>query len=147
MISIKLQSNFIEITLWLGCFPVNWLHIFRIRFLKNTSGGQLLKKYCYEHPGFLKTHIQVNLCVVFTEYQKQSPGMFSKKSVLKNFGKFTRKQLCQSLFFSKVAYNFIRKETLTQAFSYRFCGIFKKRFFIEHSWKRVLEKFVKWSFP
>ena len=72
--------------------------------------------------------------------------MFSKKSVLKNFGKFTRKQLCQSLFFSKVAYNFIRKETLTQAFSYRFCGIFKKRFFIEHSWKRVLEEICEMIF-
>ena len=41
-ILIKLQSNFIEITLWHGCSPVNLLHIFKIPFPKNTSGGLLL---------------------------------------------------------------------------------------------------------
>ena len=41
-ISIKLQSNFIEITLWHGCSPVNWLHIFRTSFPKKTAGGLLL---------------------------------------------------------------------------------------------------------
>ena len=42
-ISIKLQSNFIEITLRHGCSPVNLLHIFRIPFPRNTSGRFLLK--------------------------------------------------------------------------------------------------------
>ena len=42
MISTKLLSNFIEITLRLGCSPVNLLHIFRTPFLKNTSGWLLL---------------------------------------------------------------------------------------------------------
>ena len=32
----EVQSNFIEITLWHGCSPVNLLHIFRTPFLKNT---------------------------------------------------------------------------------------------------------------
>ena len=41
-ISIKLLCNFIEITLWHGCSPVNLLNIFRTRFSKNTSGGLLL---------------------------------------------------------------------------------------------------------
>ena len=40
--SIKLQSNFIEITLQRGCSLVNLLHIFRTPFLKNTSGRLLL---------------------------------------------------------------------------------------------------------
>ena len=43
-ISIKFQRNFIEITYWHGCSPVNLLHIFRNPFLKNTSGWLLLKK-------------------------------------------------------------------------------------------------------
>ena len=43
-ISIKLQSNFIEITLQNGCSPVNLLHIFRRSFPKNTSGRLL--GYC-----------------------------------------------------------------------------------------------------
>ena len=42
VISIKLQSNFIEITLGCGCSPVNLLHIFRTLFPKNTSGRLFL---------------------------------------------------------------------------------------------------------
>ena len=42
-ISIKLQSNFIEIRLRHGCSPVNLLHIFRTPFLEDTSGWLLLK--------------------------------------------------------------------------------------------------------
>ena len=42
-ISIKLQSNFIEIALRDGCSPVNLLHIFRTYFPKNTSGRLLLQ--------------------------------------------------------------------------------------------------------
>ena len=41
-ISVKLQSNFIEITRRYGCSPVNLLHISRIPFFKNTSGSLLL---------------------------------------------------------------------------------------------------------
>ena len=42
VISIKLQSNFIQITLQHRCSPVNLLHIFRTLFLKNTIWGLLL---------------------------------------------------------------------------------------------------------
>ena len=42
MVSIKLQSSFIEITLGHGCSPVRLLHIFGTLFLKNTSGRLLL---------------------------------------------------------------------------------------------------------
>ena len=42
MISIKLQSNFIEITRRHGCSPVNLLHFFRTPFPMNTSEGLLL---------------------------------------------------------------------------------------------------------
>ena len=41
-ISIKLQSNYIEIALRHECSPVNLLHIFRTPFPKNTFGGLLL---------------------------------------------------------------------------------------------------------
>ena len=33
------QSNFIEIALWNGCFPVNFLHIFRTSFPKTPVEG------------------------------------------------------------------------------------------------------------
>ena len=42
VISIKLQSNFIQITLRHGCSPVNLLHVFRTLFTKNTSRWLLL---------------------------------------------------------------------------------------------------------
>ena len=42
LISIKLQSNFIEITLRHGCFPVNLLHIVRTPYPRNTFGWLLI---------------------------------------------------------------------------------------------------------
>ena len=53
-----------------------------------------------------------------------------KKCGLENFAKFTRKDLCQSLFFNKVA-GLMKKETLAQVFSYEFCVIFKSSFLTE----------------
>ena len=44
VILIKLQSNFIEITLRHRYFPVNLLHIFRTPFPRNTIGGLLLNR-------------------------------------------------------------------------------------------------------
>ena len=43
VISIKLQSDFIEVTLRHRCSPVNLLHIFTTILPKNASGGLLLK--------------------------------------------------------------------------------------------------------
>ena len=43
VVSIKLQSNFIEIILLHGCSPV-LLHIFRTPFSRNTSGWLLLQR-------------------------------------------------------------------------------------------------------
>ena len=44
--SCWLLYSFIEITLRHGCSPVNWLHIFRRPFHKNTSGGLLPTSWC-----------------------------------------------------------------------------------------------------
>ena len=50
LVSIKLQSNFIEIKLWYGCFLVNLLLVFRTSFLWTPPDGcfWLLQNYdCY----------------------------------------------------------------------------------------------------
>ena len=39
----------------------------------------------------------------YTRYRSSLPEVFYKKGVLRNFAKFKRKNLCQSLFFNKVA--------------------------------------------
>ena len=54
----------------------------------------------------------------------------SSRGVLRNFAKFAGKHLCQGVFFK--ACNFIKKETLVQAFSCEFCEISMNAFYIEH---------------
>ena len=55
---------------------------------------------------------------LFIELRRQSKSsllnLFCKKGVLENFAKFTRKHLCQSLFF---LFYFIKKDTLAQVSS------------------------------
>ena len=52
-----------------------------------------------------------------------------RKGVLRNFKKFTAKQLCQSLYFHKVA-----GLILAQVFSCEFCKISENTFFTERLW-------------
>ena len=47
-ISMKLQSNLVEIGLWCGCSPVGFLRIFGVTFPENTSGRLLLLFYFYK---------------------------------------------------------------------------------------------------
>ena len=73
-----------------NCFhnPIGWRsfnYIFQLNF------------WCFKD-SYLSEHL------VFTPtetwyWQKKPTGMFCKKGVLKNFGKFTGKHLCQSLFY------------------------------------------------
>ena len=56
-----------------------------------------------------------------------------KKGVLRNFTKFTGKQLYQSLFLIKLQ-AFILKKTLARVFSCEFYEISKNNFFTEHLW-------------
>ena len=65
-----------------------------------------------------------------------------RKGVLRNFAKFTGKQLCQRLSFNKV-----KKESLAQVFSCEFYKIFMNTFFTEHlrttaPWKTILSILV-----
>ena len=65
-----------------------------------------------------------------------------EKCVPRNFTKFTRKHLCQSLFFNKVAGlkpATLLKKVLTQVFSCEFCEISKNTFFTEHIWTTASE--------
>ena len=71
MIPIKLQSNFIEITLRHGCSPVNLLHICRTPFTKNTSERLLLNV-----PRFLLKSESESNCYKFKNiyYEKKNYG-------------------------------------------------------------------------
>ena len=68
----------------------------------------------------------------FWNSRSRRPEVFCKNGVLRNFAKFTRKHLCQRLFFNKVAAeacNFNKKETMPQVFSCEFCETSKNTFF------------------
>ena len=48
-------------------------------------------------------HFNTGVCKDPSDYRSSRPEVFCKKSLLKNFTKFTGKHQCQSLFFNKVA--------------------------------------------
>ena len=76
-------------------------------------------------------HIQ-KLSLQLVKLRRSHQRCSIKKGGLTNFGKFTGKHLCHSLFFNKVsglACNFIKKETLAQVFSCQFWEISKNTFF------------------
>ena len=59
----------------------------------------------------------------------------AKKGVLRNFAKFTGNTCARVSFLIKLlaeACNFIKKETLAEVFSCKFCKISKNTFFVEH---------------
>ena len=71
--------------------------------------------------------------------QKEPHETFYKKAVLTSFAVICLlESTCYSLFLNKVvdlgpkACNFIKKETLTQVFSYQYCKIFENNYFEEH---------------
>ena len=68
---------------------------------------------------------------------RSSRQVFCKKDVLKNFAKFTGKQLCRVSFWIKLqtwGLHFIKKRLLAQVFY----EVLKKTFFIEHLWWVIL---------
>ena len=76
-ISIKLQSNFIQITLRHGCSPVYLLHIFRTPFLKNTCGPLLLNVVgISELVTLLKMNFMASICHKFCTILRLHLGCF-----------------------------------------------------------------------
>ena len=67
-------------------------------------------------------------------FRSSRPEVFCKKGIHRNFTKFTGKQLCQSLFFNKVAglrpnaCNFIKKRLWHRSFSVNFVKFLKHLF-------------------
>ena len=98
-ISIKLLSNFVEITLRHVCSHVNLLRIFRTPFPKNTSGWLLLKTPC-----FLK-NISFRLCLKFSATQLSSSSeVFWILAVPTMLGITTKTSMAVSVLMNKKAY-------------------------------------------
>ena len=69
------------------------------------------------------------------------PEVFCKKGILKNFQNFIG-ITCAGVSFLKqlqvLAWTFIKKVTLAQVFSSKFCKTFKNTYFTEHFWWLLL---------
>ena len=76
---------------------------------------------------YILNHLKLSFQVIkkITIIRSSRPKVFCKKAVLRDFAKFTRKHLCQSLFLKK----FIKKETLAQVFSLEFYEISRNTVF------------------
>ena len=96
--------------------------------VKSTNKFKINRKHSQIHRFFYEKVLLEDLSSIHAQAVSR-PEIFCKKRVLKNLTKFTGRHLCQSLFFNKVACNFIKKETLTQVFSCEFCKIFKSTSF------------------
>ena len=74
---------------------------------------------------------------------------FCKKSVLRNFAKFTGKHLCQSLIFNKVAGlrpgTLLKKRLWHSCFLVNFAKFLGAPFFTEHLRGLVLKSSLQWS--
>ena len=78
-ISIKLLYNFIEITHWHGCSPVNLMYILRTSFLKNTPRRLLL-----DLEDFLHSKIIISACFskAYSElFQTPKKELLQKQSI------------------------------------------------------------------
>ena len=71
-------------------------------------------------------------------YRSSRPDLFCKKIVLRNFGKFTGKHLCKSLFFNKVA-GWLKKGLWHRCFPVNFAKFLRTPFRTEHHWWLLLE--------
>ena len=134
VISIKLQSNFIEITLWYGFSPVDLLHIFTALFYKNTYEELFLnmltlilivplKAYQFLSTIYSFLHklrfVASNRSWAEAALQKSSYGRCSENMQL-NY----RRTPVPKCDFNKVKKQLYWNHTLAWVFSYKFAAYF-----------------------
>ena len=87
---------------------------------------------------------------LFIRLRSSRPEVFCKKSFLRNFAKFTGKQLSQSFFFNKFAglrsATLLKKKFWHRCFPVNFAKFIRTPFFKKHLWWLLLQAFIsKWS--
>ena len=111
-------------------------------FESRRTKGETVYKKCKSYPTVVVIKQKRNICQILLALREvyrmsrsqmlfkivaeaSRPDVFCEKGVLRTFAKFTRKHLCQSLFFNRVAGGaciFIKKENLPQVFSCEFAA-------------------------
>ena len=94
------------------------------------------RKYLLKMIPWLKILSEHILQGINTINRSSRTEVFCKKAVLRNFTKFTRKHLCQSLFFNKVAglrpATLLKRRLWHRCFPLSFARFLRTSFFIEH---------------
>ena len=121
---IQKSAILLKVTLFRECFPP---------FLNDKNGDKSHnashKTSIYDLQDFTKYNESLQM-----NHRSSCPEVFCEKGILRNFAKFTRKNLCLSLF--------IKKETLAQVFSVNFVKFLRTPCFMEHLWWLLLESFM-----
>ena len=99
------------------------------RGIHNSSYPGIIKK-------FLNVLVRWIYFYTFAIFRSNRPEVFCKKGVLRKFAKFTRKHLCQSLFFNKVAglrsTTLLKKRLQHRFFPLNFSKFLRTSFLTEH---------------
>ena len=101
----KTSCNYVFKTSWKTkkCYTEDVLKTSSKRLQYVFTKTNVCWEYCRnvkEFNSILQSH---HSSLSYIKGQKQSPGSFLQKSVLRSFAKFTLKHLCRSLFFNRVA--------------------------------------------
>ena len=125
--------------------PVNLLHINRTPFPRNISGRLLLFKFVFII--WLLFHYSLPIMHQRLSSVRSSHRRYSvRKGVLRNFAKFTKKHLCQSLFFNNVSgWGLFKKRLWHRCFAVNFAKYLRTPF-LQKTTGRLLLQWVYWFF-
>ena len=119
--------------------------VFKIVLTSASKQGHLFKRIYRSDCLFVS-------CFLLHDVKMNRPEVFCKKSIITNFTKFTRKHLCQSHFFNKVAglglffnkiagmrpVTLLKKRFWHSCFPVNFVKFLRTPFFTEHLWWLLL---------
>ena len=96
----------------------------------------LIYPYIYLNKSFGEQRISSQFYTICADERSSRSEVFCKKDILRNFAKFTGKQLCQSLFLNKVASlrpaTLLKKSLWHRCFPLNFSKFLRTLFFTEH---------------
>ena len=113
---------------------VNALILFSIHYFKSFLISFL--SFCFYYT-IAKFIIEGDVFSCF-DFRSSRPEVFCKKAILRNFAKFTGENLCQGLFFNKVAGSrpaaLFKKRLWHRCFPVNLAKFLTKPFLTEHLW-------------
>ena len=116
-------------------FRISFEAIYSVKFKQKFDKEKIYCQIAFSSQKITQNKFVSNKCIISSFkltvfilfYKSSGPEMFCKKGVLRNFAKFTGKQMCQSHFLTK-------KRLLHKGFPLNFAKFLGTSFFMEHLW-------------